>query len=375
MVTDRPGVGRATRHRPRARRFVDSGPAAAHRAPDCAGADEPPPGRAARAARPRLHDRSTGSSRWATTTSPPWRSGSAGTPTRSSRAVARCAARKAAREPPSGAARHRCRRVRGRRRRRRCRRGRRAGRGRQRVVVLEQGPHHDADRFSARPPDMLARLYRDGGQTTTLGTPPILLPLGRGHRRHDAGQLGHLLPHAACRAGALAARVRPGGADRGRARTPASRVSRAPSRSPRSRPSWPAGTPPSRAAARRRSAGRTATCAATRRGCVGSGVCAFGCPTSAKQHVGITYVPRAEAAGAHVIAGADVRHVLVERGVEPAWRHAAGDGRELEVRAPHVVVAAGTIHTPRCSRAAGSGARPASSAATSRCTPRPARSR
>src|SRR6185312_2925219 len=50
------------------------------------------------------------------------------------------------------------------------------------------------------------------------------------------------------------------------------------------------------------------------RGCVGSGVCAFGCPTSAKQHTGITYVPRAEAAGAKLVTGADVRHVLVERG-------------------------------------------------------------
>ena len=49
-----------------------------------------------------------------------------------------------------------------------------------RVVVLEQGPRHDADRFSARPLEMIARLYRDGGQATTLGTPPILLPLGRG---------------------------------------------------------------------------------------------------------------------------------------------------------------------------------------------------
>ena len=29
------------------------------------------------------------------------------------------------------------------------------------------------------------------------------------------------------------------------------------------------------------------------KGCVGSGVCAFGCPTGAKQHAGITYVPRA----------------------------------------------------------------------------------
>ena len=49
-----------------------------------------------------------------------------------------------------------------------------------RVVLLEQGPRHDIDEFSARPPEMLARLYRDAGQTATLGSPPILLPLGRG---------------------------------------------------------------------------------------------------------------------------------------------------------------------------------------------------
>ena len=49
-----------------------------------------------------------------------------------------------------------------------------------RVVVLEQGPHHDPDDFSARPLQMMARLYRDAGQTATLGVPPILLPLGRG---------------------------------------------------------------------------------------------------------------------------------------------------------------------------------------------------
>ena len=49
-----------------------------------------------------------------------------------------------------------------------------------RVVILEQGPRHDPDEFTARPPEMLARLYRDGGQTVTIGAPPILLPLGRG---------------------------------------------------------------------------------------------------------------------------------------------------------------------------------------------------
>src|SRR5947209_1338337 len=48
------------------------------------------------------------------------------------------------------------------------------------VVVLEQGQAHDPDSFTARPPEMLARLYRDAGQTVTLGDPPIALPLGRG---------------------------------------------------------------------------------------------------------------------------------------------------------------------------------------------------
>ena len=48
------------------------------------------------------------------------------------------------------------------------------------VVVLEEGPWHDPDGFTARSPEMLARLYRDGSQIATLGKPPILLPLGRG---------------------------------------------------------------------------------------------------------------------------------------------------------------------------------------------------
>ncbi|MEX2024042.1 MAG: GMC family oxidoreductase N-terminal domain-containing protein, partial [Thermoleophilaceae bacterium] len=82
------------------------------------------------------------------------------------------------------------------------------------------------------------------------------------------------------------------------------------------------------------------------RGCVGSGVCAYGCPTSAKQHTGITYVPRARAAGATIVTGADARRIVVRggraRGVEA--RLAGGGG--LTVDAPTVVVASGTIYTP-----------------------------
>ncbi|HEX8745369.1 MAG TPA: GMC family oxidoreductase N-terminal domain-containing protein, partial [Thermoleophilaceae bacterium] len=47
------------------------------------------------------------------------------------------------------------------------------------VAMLEEGAHFTTDDFNARPRDMLVELYRDAGQTATLGNTPILLPLGR----------------------------------------------------------------------------------------------------------------------------------------------------------------------------------------------------
>ncbi len=216
------------------------------------------------------------------------------------------------------------------------------------VVVLEQGPRHEADRFSARPLEMMARLYRDGGQGTTIGSPPLLLPLGRGvggttlinsgtcfrtpapvlerwRREYGLEALADeeaLQPAFARVEAALSiAEVTPelAGGNAADARRGAEALG------------WSHGF-------LRRNA----------KGCGGSGVCAFGCPTSAKQHVGITYVPRAEAAGARVITGVDVRHVLVERGeaVGVDARSTAPGGGRIEVRAPQVVVACGTIHTP-----------------------------
>ena len=48
------------------------------------------------------------------------------------------------------------------------------------VALLEEGAWHDAGTFTASPRDMAPRLYRDGGQTVTIGDPPIVLPTGRG---------------------------------------------------------------------------------------------------------------------------------------------------------------------------------------------------
>lgn len=213
-----------------------------------------------------------------------------------------------------------------------------------RVVVLEQGPEHDADRFSARPPEMLARLYRDGGQTMTLGDPPVLLPLGRGiggttlvnsgtcfrtpprvlERWRDDFDLDvdeqSLRPCFERVEVALSvSEVTPelAGANAAVARRGAERLG------------WSHGY-------LRRNA----------RGCVGSGVCAYGCPTSAKQHTGITYVPRARAAGATIQTGADVQRILVRRGRARGVEARLAGGGALTVEAPAVVVSAGAIHTP-----------------------------
>ena len=57
------------------------------------------------------------------------------------------------------------------------------------------------------------------------------------------------------------------------------------------------------------------------RGCQGSGVCAFGCPTGAKQHVGEVYLPRALEAGATIVTGARAERILDGAGAaRPASR-------------------------------------------------------
>ena len=164
-----------------------------------------------------------------------------------------------------------------------------------RVVLLEQGPEHDPDSFTARPPEMLGALYRDGGQTLTLGTPPIALPLGQGlggTTLVNSGTCFRTPEHV------LELWRRSYGLDVD-AETMApyfERVEQALSVSEV--------TPElagANAAVARRGAERLGWSHGYLRrnakGCVGSGVCVFGCPTSAKQHTGITYIPRARAAG------------------------------------------------------------------------------
>ena len=192
---------------------------------------------------------------------------------------------------------------------------------------------------------MLAQLYRDGGQTLTLGNPPIGLPLGRGIGGTTLVNSGTCFrtPTAVLERWArrIRARARPG------------------RRSSRASSGWSGavGRPGHARAGRRQRGGRASWRRAARlvarllrrnaRGCVGSGVCAYGCPTSAKQHAGITYVPRAERRRAPRSSPAPTC-----AGSTSATATRAGSRRgcrrrqAARVDAPTVVVAAGTVDTP-----------------------------
>ena len=93
--------------------------------------------------------------------------------------------------------------------------------------------------------------------------------------------------------------------------------------------------------------------------CEGNGRCNFGCPAGAKRAVDVAYLPDAIASGTRIVSDALVEKVVVEAG-----RAAGVEGRLLggphgapshrfRVRAPVVVAACGTLHTPTLLRRSG----------------------
>ncbi len=87
------------------------------------------------------------------------------------------------------------------------------------------------------------------------------------------------------------------------------------------------------------------------RGCANLGLCNLGCPIGAKQSTLLTYVPRAERAGARVLARTRVERIRIGDGrahgvdavtLAPDGR---GPGERLRVDAPVVCVAAGVLDT------------------------------
>jgi choline dehydrogenase-like flavoprotein len=222
------------------------------------------------------------------------------------------------------------------------------------VVMLEEGERITTDEFSARPREMIARLYRDAGQTATVGKAPVVLPLG--------GSIGGttLVNSGTCfrtPEPILELWARDFGLEQLTAEALDPFFRRV------ERELNVAQVPPELAGNNALVVKRGADALGwsgdfiyrNAKGCVGSGVCAFGCPTSAKQHTGLTYVPKAWEAGATTYSGCRARRIVVEggrtRGVEAETRA----GGTLRVECETVVVACGAIHTPLLLRRNGLG--------------------
>jgi choline dehydrogenase-like flavoprotein len=218
------------------------------------------------------------------------------------------------------------------------------------VAMVEEGRRFTTDDYTLKAGEMTARLYRDAGQVVTVGVPPVVLPLGKavgGSSQVNSGTCFRTPPAV------LEMWARRFGLEQ---LTPASldaffrRVERELNVSQVPEPEAGRNT-----AVIKRGADALGYSGdyifRNVRGCVGSGVCNFGCPTSAKQHVGITYVPKAWDAGATTYTSCRVRRVLTERGRAVGVEARTASGRRLTLRSPIVVLAAGTIHTPLLLRA------------------------
>jgi choline dehydrogenase-like flavoprotein len=224
--------------------------------------------------------------------------------------------------------------------------------GRQ-VLILEEGERWDVARLRATPGIVrFAGLYRGGGTTVALGTPPIVLPVGRavgGTTVVNSGtcyrppasvveqwHAGHGL--ALAEPGPLAERLDEIEQLLGVAPVPLEVM----------------GNNGRLALAGAEALGWDA--APLRRnapGCRGACQCALGCPNNAKAGVHLTALPQACANGARIIQRLKVQRVVMQRG------HAAGvqardrGGRAVRVDAPLVVLSAGATETPPLLRRSG----------------------
>ena len=217
--------------------------------------------------------------------------------------------------------------------------------GGMRVVMVEEGRRFTTDDFTARPREMTTLLYRDAGQVATVGNVPIVLPLGctvGGTTTINSGTCFRTPEPVLERWGAEFGleELTPEVLDPFFRRV--------------EREINVAQVPPELAGANAHVVKRGADALGwsgdfvwrNARGCVGSGVCAFGCPTSAKQHTGLTYVARAWDAGATTFSECRAERLEIAGGRVRAVEARTAAGGRLRVECGIVVVACGAIHTP-----------------------------
>lgn len=219
------------------------------------------------------------------------------------------------------------------------------------VVLLEEGGFYTGKDFTGDPREMLALLYRNRGLTGTVGRTTIPIPLGRcvgGTTVINSGTCYRTPDYV------LDSWRRDFGVEQ--VDEPAllpyfEKVERQLNVSP-----VPDATYGRNSQMFERGAQAMGFAGAriprNERGCLGTGVCALGCPQDAKQAMHVSYVPQAVAAGASLYFRCRAERILVSAGgafgVIGAALNADGQptGHQIRVLADRVVVACGALLTP-----------------------------
>jgi choline dehydrogenase-like flavoprotein len=225
------------------------------------------------------------------------------------------------------------------------------------VLILEEGERWDSERIrGTHPLRRFAGLYRDGGATVALGTPPIALPLGRavgGTTVINSGTCYRPPERVIARwRDAHGLELAGDGFDQRLADVEQTiRVGPVPAEvMGRNGELALAG-----AAALGWQAGPLMRNAP---GCRGACQCAIGCPNNAKSGVHLNAPPQACESGARIVTGIRADRILVEGGRAVGARCRRADGASVTIRARKVIVACGAIETPPLLRRSGLDAHP-----------------
>jgi len=226
------------------------------------------------------------------------------------------------------------------------------------VVIVEEGGYFTRDDFEGSLYDRVRLMYRDGGLTAALGPAPVPIPLGMAVGGTTVINSGTCLrtPDRVLRE--CESRWGIEGIDPQSMAPIFDRIERALGVTP-----VPEHLLGNNARVFRRGAEALGYHGEPIRraikNCRGCGVCTFGCPSDAKQAMHLSYLPRAEAAGAVIYSRCRVRRILQSDGrasgveAEILGGRNGVEGGRLRVRAEIVVLAAGAIHTPLLLMASG----------------------
>ncbi|MDP8255011.1 MAG: GMC family oxidoreductase [Candidatus Alcyoniella australis] len=219
------------------------------------------------------------------------------------------------------------------------------------VVLLEEGRYYDHRNYPRSALEAFMQLYREQGATASLGKPPISMPVGRtvgGTTTINSGTCFRTPDHVMLRWSVLQQLPDLDPTSMGPLFERVEKIIHA---HELPREVWG-----NNALVVERGAKQLGLTVKplvhNNENCRGCGTCAIGCPDGAKRAANTTYVPLCIKAGGKVVSSARVEQIEIANGraVGVSGSLLSEDGLEvrgeLRVRAPLVIIACGTLHTP-----------------------------